>query len=164
MKIGKHLFIAAGCMCLALLMLACQRGPQYQHYLKMNHATWDRFDQKFFEIPVEKPGKSYKISIFLKADSSFIYDEMPVYVILTTPSGEERMLEVSIPVKSKGQFTGEKSGTLWQSKKVLWEEISIPDKGTCKISIENMVPKIQTNGVDGIGIERDCEQGLGFRD
>jgi len=132
--------------------ISCDRGPVYQNYLKMKNSIWDRFDQKFFEIPIEKPGKTYNITFFAKTTADFIYDGLPVYVILTSPSGEERMREVTIKIRAKGSFTGVKTGELWEARTTLWESLGVADIGKCKISIENLIPKIQTQGIDGIGI------------
>jgi hypothetical protein len=35
---------------------------------------------------------------------------------------------------------------------VLWKGINMAEKGNCKITLENMIPKIQTDGINEIGI------------
>ena len=131
---------------------SCNRGPVFEKYLKMKNSIWDRFDQKFFEFPVEGTGKSYDITFVIRNNVQFQYDDMPVYVILTTPSGEERMREVSVPVRKNGKMIGLQNLNSFESRTILWRNINIADKGKCKISIENMIPKIQTEGIDEIGI------------
>ena len=152
MKNSKLLFNLILFLILAVISVSCDKGPVYENYLKMKNQTWDRFDQKLFEIPIEDVSKSYDITIALRNIASFQYDDMPVYVILTTPSGEERMREVTIPVRNNGKMLGLPNGTVYEARFVLWKGINLADKGKCKISIENMIPKIQTEGIDGIGI------------
>jgi hypothetical protein len=82
----------------------------------------------------------------------FPYDDLRFYVILTTPSGEERMREVTIPVRDNGKMIGMPTGKIYENSIVLWKDISFTDKGKCKISIENLIPKIQTEGIDEIGV------------
>jgi len=77
---------------------------------------------------------------------------MPVYVILNTPSGEERMTEIKVPVRENGKFIGEEEGKPVEVKAYLWKSIRISKSGKCKLSIENIVPKIQTPGIKEIGI------------
>jgi len=131
---------------------SCNKGPVFEKYSKMKDATWDRFSMKLFEIPIEDVGQSYDISLSVKNTEKFQYDKLPVYVILTTPSGEERMREVNIAIRENGKMLGEAKGGSFEVKTVLWKEINLTDKGKCKISIENIIPKIQTEGIDEIGI------------
>jgi len=131
---------------------SCNNGPVFEKYSKMKDATWDRFSMKLFEIPIEDVGQSYDISLSVKNTEKFQYDKLPVYVILTTPAGEERMREVNIPIRENGKMLGEAKEGSFEVKTVLWKEINLADKGKCKISIENIIPKIQTEGIDEIGI------------
>jgi gliding motility-associated lipoprotein GldH len=135
-----------------VLLPACNKGPVFEKYLKMKDATWDRFSMKLFEIPVEDEGESYDIILSIRNTAGFQYDKLPVYVILTTPSGEERMREINIPIRENGKMLGEAKSGSFEIKTVLWKEINLADKGKCKISIENIIPKIQTEGIDEIGI------------
>ena len=145
---GSILFIA-----LAILSISCKpEGPVYDKSVKMKNYTWDRFDQKLFEIPIEDTTLSYDITMKVSNTAQFQYDELPVYVILRTPSGEERMREITVPVRNNGKMIGVPTGNLFETSKILWRNISIAEIGNCKISIENMIPKIQTEGIDGIGI------------
>ncbi len=137
---------------LAASLVSCKRGPVYEKSQKMKNSTWDRFDNKFFEIPIEDAGKTYDITFVTHCAEPFPYDELPFYVILTTPSGEERMREVKVPVRDNGKLIKESKDGNPEARMVLWSNISMAEKGKCKISIENMIPIIQTEGIDDIGI------------
>jgi hypothetical protein len=39
-----------------------------------------------------------------------------------------------------------------EARLVLWKGINMAEKGNCKITLENMIPKIQTDGINEIGI------------
>ena len=133
-------------------LISCKQGPVYEQYLKMKDSIWDRFSMKIFEIPIVEAGKNYDISLTVRNTAKFQYDKLPVYVILTTPSGEERMREISLPIRENGKMLGEPKANSFEVKTVLWKEINLADKGKCKISIENIIPKIQTEGIDEIGV------------
>jgi gliding motility-associated lipoprotein GldH len=135
-----------------LFTISCDRGPVYEKYQKMKNSTWDRFDPKLFEIPVEDPAKNFDINFVVRITNKLVYDELPFYIILTTPAGEERIREIKIPVRENGKMIGELKGNIYEASIELWKEINIAEKGKCKISIENMIPKIQTEGIDEIGI------------
>jgi gliding motility-associated lipoprotein GldH len=149
MKRIKRIFLIFS----TLIIVSCDsKAPVFEGYFKFEHNSWDRFKQVVFNIPVDKTDQAYDISIILKPDSSFVYDEMPVYVIMTTPSGEERMTDVKVKVKKNGAFIGATEGKPVVVKEALWKGLMISDKGMIKLSLENMVPKIQTSGIAEVGI------------
>jgi gliding motility-associated lipoprotein GldH len=139
---------------LAIALISCNQnnGPAYEKYLKMKDNTWDRFDQKLFEIPGQEVEKSFDITLVIRHAAQFPYDKLPVYIILTTPAGLEQIRETSIPVRENGKMSSDSTGSVREIRTLLWENVSLAEKGKYKISIENMIPKIQTEGIDDIGI------------
>ena len=139
---------------LAIGFISCNKdsGPVYEKNLKMKNYTWDRFDQKFFEIPNAEIEKSLDITFVVRHTAKFPYDNLPVYIILTTPAGTEQIREIKIPVRENGKMIADTTGNIHEIRTVVWTNISLAEKGKYKISIENMIPKIQTEGIDEIGI------------
>ncbi len=154
MKISKLYLSFILFFTMAIFFVSCNRSskPVYEKYLKMKNSTWDRFDIKDFKIPVTEAAKTYEITVVVRCNEKFQYDGLPFYVIITTPSGEERMREVTVPVRDNSKLITEPEGTRSESRLVLWKSINIADKGNCKITLENMIPKIQTEGIEEIGI------------
>jgi gliding motility-associated lipoprotein GldH len=154
MKNSKLLLSPILILTLAIGFFSCNKdsGPVYEKYLKMKDYTWDRFDQKFFEIPIVNIEKSQDITFVVRHTAKFPYDNLPVYIILTTPAGTEQIREIKIPVRENGKMIADTTGNLHEIRTVLWNNISLTEKGKYKISIENMIPKIQTEGIDEIGI------------
>lgn len=129
---------------------SCSSGPVYHSEKDFQMQTWNRFEKVIFDFPVNGD-QSYDIELNLSHNAEFAYDQMPVYVILTTPSGEERMREVTFKLK-EGSFIGEVSGENWKVKTSLWKGVKIAKPGTCSVSVENMNPKYETLGINNIGI------------
>jgi gliding motility-associated lipoprotein GldH len=153
MKSLKLLLSITLVITLTLTFNSCEpKGPIFEKYLKMKDNTWDRFDQKFFEIPIADIEKSLDITFVIRHTAKFQYDNLPVYIILTTPAGAEQIREIKIPVRENGKMIADSTGSLHEIHTVLWKSISLAEKGKYKISIENMIPKIQTEGIDEIGI------------
>lgn len=153
MKTSNHIFCIILFFALSFTFSSCdKKGPVLEKYLKMKNATWDRFDIKQFEIPISGEVNSYDIEVVVNCTEKFQYDDLPFYVILTTPSGEERMREVTVPVREKGKLVMDTKAAKAESRLILWKSITMSDKGKCKITLENMIPKIQTEGIDEIGI------------
>lgn len=90
----KFLFGTFVLFTLVLALQACHHEPLFEIYQKMKNATWDRFDQKYFEIPLQNRTKGLDITLVVRNTKQFGYDELPLYVILTTPGGEERVREL----------------------------------------------------------------------
>ncbi len=119
---------------------------------RFEQKTWDRFNQILFNFPIEDTSATYNISLVVKPEAQFEYTTLPVYVILATPSGEERMNEVKVKMKEGDKFIGAEEGKPVVISTVLWKDLKISEKGNCKLSIENMIPKIQTLGLSEIGL------------
>jgi len=136
-----------------LLVFSCStNSPVFERYNKFSNNTWDRFNQVIFNIPLQKTENDYDIFLVIKPSKDFTYNALPVYVIMDTPSGEERMKDVTVHMKEGNKFVGEVEGQPVVIKTLLWKALRISDKGNCRISIENMIPKIQTIGISEIGI------------
>lgn len=134
------------------LLLACKPGGKYELKNTFTNDTWDRFNKLLFEMPKEiKPG-SYDISLVLKHTDGLECDEFPVYVILDTPSGEERMNEVPLKIRDKEKFCGASKDGYYTITQKLWEGIEISDTGACTISVENLNPKFQTPGIHEVAV------------
>jgi len=88
----------------------------------------------------------------MRHTAQFAYDNLPVYIILTTPAGVEQIREITMPVRENSKMIADSTGNLHEIRSVLWTNVSLAEKGKYKISIENMIPKIQTDGIDEIGI------------
>lgn len=153
MKNSKPLLSFIFLFSLIISSISCNRSdaPAFEKYLKLKNASWDRFDIKHFEIPFDEKAKSSDITLVLHCTGQFKYNDLPLYVILTTASGVESIREISVPIRENGKLITEPNGTKVESRFVLWKNID-STKGNCRISIENMAPIIQTQGIEEIGI------------
>lgn len=138
---------------LLLLFAACQPDKKYilDHSLENN--TWDRFNKLQFEMPGDiKPG-NYDIIFTVRLLESFEYDRFPVFVTLNTSSGEERMNEIELKVKDNDRFYGTEENGLHVISQKLWEGLHIADTGINIITVENLVPRVQTIGINNVSVE-----------
>ncbi len=152
MKIVKRIISTFLFLLFAIAFTSCNKGPVSETYLAIKNSTWDRFDIKQFDIPVAEPAQTYDITLVVRCNEKFQYDKLPVYAIITTPSGEERMREVNVLVRENGKMITQPESTNSEARLILWKGINMGDKGTCKITLENMIPKIQTDGINELGI------------
>jgi len=153
MKNSKLLLNCILFFSLIISSISCDRNhaPVFEKYLKFKNASWDRFDIKHFEIPFDETTKTSDITIVIHCTEKFKYNALPLYVVLTAPSGEESIREISVKIRENGKLISEPQGIKSESRLVLWKSIN-SSNGNYKISIENLVPIIQTEGIEEIGI------------
>lgn len=138
---------------LLLLLVSCQRGVVYKDYHKFDNYTWDRFDKITFTIPVEEPGLTADIVFTIRHITQYPYKNLPVNVILKTPSGEERIIEKDIRLKDDNdEFKGSAAGDLWDFEEVLWPGFHFSETGNYTIEFENLIPKMGIPGLVDIGV------------
>lgn len=136
-----------------MLFAACRPGRIYQEYYKFDNYTWDRFDKVTFDIPIKEGGLEGDIVFTIRHITQYPYDNLPVNIILTTASGEERIIEKEISLKDdKGNFIGSVAGDLWDVEEVLWPGFYFTEAGTYSIEFENLIPKVGTPGLVDIGV------------
>ena len=141
---------------LALLLLmttSCQKKKVYQERHKFENYTWQRFDKITFNIPIEKNGTTGDIVLTIRHITQYPYPNLPMYIILNTPSGEERILEKDIRLLDlDGNFKGEVAGDLWDVEETLWPGFNFTEAGSYTIELENLIPKMGIPGLVDVGI------------
>ena len=76
MKFSKFPLSIILLLTLAFTFNSCDRGPVFEHYLKMKNSVWDRFDIKQIDIPVDKVPINYDITVVAHCTEKFQYDEL----------------------------------------------------------------------------------------
>ncbi len=100
------------------------------------------------DFNIEYPGIFYNMWLELHYTSSFDLNNLPVTVIMYTPSGEIRSRDLILKFEPKGDKNSE-PGKL---RVLLRKEFAFSEKGSCKFEIENRSQKIKTSGLISIGI------------
>jgi len=74
-------------------------------------------------------------------------------MVMNTSAGEERICSYAMNVRSKsGAFLGDCKNDSCQGAILLKRELKLAKPGIQKIEIENLTPRLMTEGVLGIGI------------
>lgn len=145
--------ILLGLILFGIIASSCQKRTVYREFRNFKNYTWERFDKITFEIPVDDADFTADIILSLRHLEEFQYAELPVNVIFTLPSGEERIVEKRIWLKDEnGQFKGSVAGSLWDYDEVLWKSFHFNQEGTYTIEIENLIPKVGTPFLVDIGL------------
>ncbi len=136
----------------ALTGTGCDKKKGAEIYHRFPDKSWARFNLLSFEIPIEKMD-ACNIYLFARFDPGFQYETLDFNMIMNTPSGEERIKEYRMEVKSKkGEFSIECDKDSCEGTILLKKEIMLSKPGILKIEIENLIPRIATEGILGVGI------------
>jgi gliding motility-associated lipoprotein GldH len=138
---------------LLFILPACNRIKPVESYHPFTTGSWQRFDILKFEIPAENAGKYFDVLFFARFTHDFSYDQLNINMVLNTPAGEERINEYTMKVKSAGgKFLGEWTGDSCFTSMVLKRGFKVSSAGILVIEIENLTPRLQTEGILGAGI------------
>ncbi len=149
---GPVLF--SGIICLLLLFEGgCSRNNSNELYYKLPDRTWARFNLLSFEIPVNEVDKSWDVFLFARFTPDYQYRTLDFNMILNTAAGEERIQEYQMPVKSaEGRFLFNCVNDSCEGSILLKRQLYLSKAGILKIEIENLTPRLVTEGVIGVGI------------
>jgi len=132
---------------------ACQPDHPNEVYYPFRDQVWQRFNILSFELPVESSETPYRVLFFARHTREFPYQSLDFQMILRTPSGEERIREFQLSVRdSKEKFLGDWDGEQCEVSIILNRELVINKSGLLVIELENLIPRIETPGLLGVGI------------
>jgi gliding motility-associated lipoprotein GldH len=138
---------------LMAFLAGCAPDKGYQAYHMFPDKTWHRFNILQFEIPVNKSDRPVNVVFFARHDREYPYDSLAFNMIMKMPSGEERTRECRIKIKDRsGKFIGTFTGDSCEMTFILKKELNIPENGMLMVELENLVPRMRTPGLYGVGI------------
>jgi len=124
------------------LLAGCGNSVNIDEHYSFPGEIWKRFDNPVIETGISHPGIKYVMYLELEYDPSLAPAQLPVTVIMTTPSGEIRSRDLTFktdPAQSKVQLT-------------LRKDFAFSEKGACSFEIENRSQYVETKGVKRIGV------------
>ncbi len=138
------LFMVAGCS---------QRQPA-ELYFYFADSRWERRNILSFEFPVEQENRVVDVVLTGIITPGFEWEKLDLNMTMKTPSGEERINEYTLKVKSPdGTFLGELNNGKYHFTHILKKQLNLSEKGVLTVQIENLVPRLYAEGVSGIGLK-----------
>lgn len=136
-----------------ILLSGCRQDDTEGIYYPFKNRIWERFNILKFEIPAKPSDKPYSVVLFARYNKDFPYRSLDFNMIMTTPSGEERIREFQLPIKDdQDRFLGTCDLEICEAKLVLKKEIYINKEGLLVVELENLIPRMETPGLLGIGV------------
>lgn len=148
----KKSILLVGVMAI-FIIAGCTKNKDYVLYYPFKQHFWYRFNKLQFEIPLQNSPKGWDIYFFAHHTKDYAFDNLDFNMIMNTPAGEERIRGYHFEIKRKsGEFAGECNKDSCTATIALKKEIYLPEKGFLKIEIENLVPRLEVQGLLGVGI------------
>jgi gliding motility-associated lipoprotein GldH len=141
------------CFLLMAILTGCNKNNEVVSYHKFKNRTWNRFDIITFNLPVTDINKSFDVIFFANHTKEYEFDNLEFNMVMTTPSGEERIKEYKFLIRDKtGGFTGDCAQDSCTSSIFLKRGLRMDKKGVLRIEIETLVPRVQISALLGVGI------------
>jgi hypothetical protein len=135
-----------------LSMAGCKKQPHTEVYQRFPENVWIRFNILSFQIPVTTPAR-YDVILFTVFTPDFQFDTLSFNMFMRTSSGEERIRDYQVPVRSPaGTFLIECVKDTCTGTVMLKKDLNLTKAGILKIEIENLSSRMRTEGIRGIGI------------
>jgi gliding motility-associated lipoprotein GldH len=138
---------------IVLIFSGCNKNNEIISYHKFNNRTWNRFEKIRFDIPLLNSNKLYDVFFFANYTKDYEFDNLQFNMVMTTPSGEERIKEYKLILKNQtGGFIGTCNQDSCTGSIALKKGLQMEKKGMLRIEIETLIPRLQVNNLLGIGI------------
>jgi hypothetical protein len=100
--------------------------------------TWNRFVPMDAKFEIDKTDKMYEVAVSLSVIDGFEQvEEVPVEMVITSPDGQENIVNKTIVVKKDGKYFGKASGDVWTTEIIVYPEKQFSQAGTYSVYIQN---------------------------
>jgi len=154
MKMRRIVVRALNCCFIFLIIISgCGNPERTDWYHPFSNRTWERFEILQFEIPISQSEKNYDIILFAYLSNAFEFKDLAFNMVMKTPSGEERINEYQLPFRTEnGDLIKACTNDSCFTQVILKQQLRINKAGNLLLEIENLTPRLLTEGVCGVGI------------
>jgi len=99
--------------------------------------TWDRFEPMEATFEINKINRVYEVAVSLGVVDGFELEEVPLEMVITSPDGQENIINRTIAVKKDGNYLGKAYGDVWTTELVIYPEKQFSSVGTYSVHIKN---------------------------
>ena len=137
-------------------MISCTNssGVYFEKSVPLEKHNWQRFHNIDFNVPVKKD-KQLDFSMIFKYNEDFKDVWLPVNITFTNPGGEIRTRNYRFSLLNRK--TRKKLGTTVDHVTTvvipIRKEMPFIANGTCVVSIEKRIPKMDTYGIESVGLK-----------
>jgi len=101
-----------------------------------NH-TWNHFAVMDAKFEITNVDKTYEVVVGLNVIDGFEVDEVPVVIAITSPDGQQNIINKTIVVKIDGNYLGKINENVWTIEQVVYSAKQFSQTGTYSVYISN---------------------------
>lgn len=137
-----------------MLSFSCKNDRQQLLVRTFPESGWHRFDKLSFDLKVTNSSDDYSIMATIRHSLDFTSDRIPLHIIMTLPSGEERIWEHTLQLRNQdGSFKGILKDGVVELEIPLRSRINFRETGTINLIVEQIIPKYDTPGILSFGLK-----------
>ena len=99
--------------------------------------TWNRFEPMEVTFEIDKINFVYEVTVNLGVVDGFELENVPIEMVITSPDGQENIINKVIPVKKGGNYLGNAYGDIWTTELLIYPEKKFSRAGTYSVLIQN---------------------------
>lgn len=132
---------------------ACSPGTLVKESQDVQDGVWTYADSLLFQVVIEDTSRLYDISLLVKHDKSYAYQNLYVKVHTRFPSGKILSPSVSLEVADKsGQWLGKCSGRACRVEIPIQQNAYFEEKGAYTFTLEQYMRVDSLPGIRSIGL------------
>jgi len=123
---------------LAGALLACESPSLYSEYAELPGNTWSKSNRLKFHVQLGAAG-THDLILGLQHVYGYPFDKLIIKLYATSPTGEERVRDYEVPVRTEDQYFSDCSGDYCDMEYVMETGIEM-EGGSWHFEIEHQMP------------------------
>ena len=125
----------------AVGVISCKYGGFKSYETKIISefsGVWNRFKPLEGSFDIENLRKQYEVKVELSVINGFEYNQIPVEIVITSPSGQKNIINKILVIKDKeGNHIGKAEGDVWTIEQIIYPNKEFTELGKYEVSIQN---------------------------
>ncbi len=138
---------------LVIMLSGCSNEQAVSRFHHFPNGVWERFQFVKFDFAIDNINKDWNIYLVVRYDDNFVGQNLPVNLVMNTPSGGERIRDLNLFLRnSAGDVTGESKEGIYELVTLTHPGIFFSEVGMCRFELENLSSRYFTQGIIEIGL------------
>jgi gliding motility-associated lipoprotein GldH len=100
--------------------------------------TWNRFEPLEETFTISNLKKQYDVKVELSILDGFEYNQVPIEIVITSPSGQKNIVNKVMVIKDKdGNHIGKVEGDVWTVEQIIYSNKEFTEAGEYSVSVQN---------------------------
>lgn len=149
MNIQKNIYLI---IIISLMFFGCQKNVFFSESVKFADDTWSINQSAKFTVPVDDSNSSYNIKIYAKHAKIYAYNNLWVFLKITTPENKVQFDTLNMLFIGNHQYTGECNSNYCENIFTLADSVKFTATGTYTFDMIQGLRQDSITGINKIGL------------